>query len=118
MNQIDIGTVLNKFNDTYDQASMTVKHFGIRFINDRGEKRTILCRKNVKSPKQEKTHAASIASTLSGSIQDKGTEFYNLQRNGVMLVRVESEDHPRSIKTCMIYGFKDFGSDTWLKVFH
>jgi hypothetical protein len=110
VNQIDIGTVLNKFNDTYDPVSLEVREYGIRFINDRGEKRELICRKNVKGPKQQKVNASDI--------DLRGKEFFNLKRNGVMMVKVQSEDHPRTIKTAMIYGFKDFKSQTWLKVFH
>jgi hypothetical protein len=109
MDRIDIGTVLNKFNDTVDEATQEVKYFGIRFINDRGEKRQLICRKNIKSPKQRKTIPVP---------EERGKEMYNLKRNGVMLVKAETEDHPRTIKTSMIYGFKDFQSDTWLNVFH
>jgi hypothetical protein len=120
MDQIDIGTVLNKFNDTVDEATQEVKTFGIRFINKQGEKRVLICRKNVKSPKQEKAdNPQSLAQALSGhKIEDKGREMYNLKRNGVMLVKDEHEDHPRTIKTSMIYAFKDFNSDNWLNVFH
>lgn len=107
MERIDIGTVLNKFNDTVDERTNQVKQYGIRFINDRGEQRELTCRKNIKSPRQGKE----------GSV-DRGREMFNLKRNGVMLVRAEHEDHPRTIKTSMIYGFKDFNSQTWLNVFH
>lgn len=107
MYQIDIGTVLNKLNDTVDLVSQHVKDYGIRFINNRGEQREFVFRKNVKSPKQKKVGSDPF-----------GKDMYNLQRNGVMLLRNPGEDHPRSIKTCMIYGFKDFNSSTWLKVFH
>jgi hypothetical protein len=107
MDQIDIGTVLNKLNDTVDVVTQVVKTYGIRFINDRGEKREFIFRKNVKSPKQVKI-----------ATDPAGKEMYNLQRNGVILLKNPGEDHPRSIKTCMIYGFKDFNSSTWLKVFH
>jgi hypothetical protein len=107
MDRIDIGTVLNKFNDTTDIHSGAVKTFGLRYINDRGEKREHICRKNIKSPKQAK----------SGS-EERGKEMYNLKYNGVMLIKAQGEDHPRTIKTCMIYSFKDFQSSTWLNVFH
>lgn len=124
MERIDIGTVLNKFNDTVDEVTQQVKTFGIRFINDRGEKRELVCRKNIKSPKQGKQDPIPlfhlfVGSALPGAnLPDRGKEMYNLKRNGVMLVKAEHEDHPRTIKTAMIYGFKDFNSDTWLNVFH
>lgn len=107
MDRIDIGTVLNKFNDTVDERTQVVNHYGIRFLNAQGEKREIFCRKNIKSPKQE----------IQGS-QDRGREMYNLKRNGVMLVKAQGEDHPRTIKTSMIFQFRDRNSSTWLNVFH
>lgn len=107
MDQIDIGTVLARFNDTVDERTQTVNHFGIRFINNRGEIRELFCRKNVKSPKQRITGR-----------DERGREMYNLQRNGVMLVQAQGESHPRTIKTAMIFNFRDCNSRTWLKVFH
>lgn len=105
--RIDIGTVLNKVNDTYDEQSMEVKTFGIKFLNKDGDQRELTIRKNVKNPLQKQR-----------SRDAKGKEQVHLQRNGVILVQAEGEDHPRMIKTAMIYGFRDFKSATWLNVFH
>ena len=104
---IDIGTVLGRLNDTYDETNQQLKKYGIRFINKEGETRELTVRKNVKNPMQEAIHRAAW-----------GKEQHNLKRNGVMLVQAEGEEHPRTIKTAMIYGFRDFNSTTWLNVFH
>lgn len=104
---IDIGTVLNKLNDTVDEKTQDVKVFGIRFINSKGDTREMIVRKNVKNPQQKQLVRAP-----------RGKEQFHLQRNGVMLVNAEGEDHPRTIKTAMIYGFRDYKESYWLNVFH
>jgi hypothetical protein len=105
--EIGIEEVLNKVNDTVDQHDLTVKTFGLRFITSEGEKREINCRKYTRGSKQE----------LTGRDQ-RGKEYYNLQRNGVMLVIDITNTRTISIKPSMIYGFKDYESDSWLTVFH
>ena len=107
MDQIDIGTVLLRLNDTVDHVTQEVKQYGIRFINNRGEKREFIFRKNVKGPRQRTV-----------GHDPRGKALFNLQKNGTILVKNDGEDHPRAIKTCMIYGFKDHNTLTWLKVFH
>lgn len=108
MSEIDIGTVLQKFDDTVDEAQLTVKQYGIRFITADGRLRTMRARKNVKSPKQK----------LSKPLQPKGKVMFNLQRNGTMLVHDLDIDDPRTVKVASICAFKDFQSSTWLNVRH
>jgi hypothetical protein len=107
MAQIGIDTVLAKLNDTVDINNSDVKVFGIRFINSEGETREINCRKYTKSPKQN----------MDGK-DVRGKDFYNLQRNGVIMLCDVDAGHPRAVKTAMLYGFCDFQSTTWLNIFH
>lgn len=104
---IDIGTVLNKLNDTVDEGTQAVKNYGLRFLKQNGETREVRCRKNVKSPRQG----------MKGK-DPRGKELYNLKRNGLMLIQDIDIDEPRSIKVSMIYGFRDYQSSKWLNVFH
>lgn len=107
MVQIGIEAVLDKLNDTVDINNSTVKTFGLRFINAEGETREIVCRK----------HTKDATKKVSGK-DERGKDYYNLQRNGVMLLQDMDANHPRSIKTAMIYGFRDYQSDVWYNVFH
>jgi hypothetical protein len=109
MNTIDIGTVLNKFDDTYDERDSAVKEYGIRFITEDGRLRTMRCRKGVKAPRQQLTE---------GGNQERGKFRYNLKRNGTILVHDLDINESRSPKVAMICQFKDFNSNTWLKVYH
>lgn len=104
---IDIGTLLRKLNDTVDEKTQDTKVFGVRFLNANGDTRELIVRKNVKNPKQEPLQRAP-----------RGKEQFHLQRNGVILVNAEGENHPRTIKTAMIYGFRDYKESYWLNVFH
>lgn len=108
MDVIDIGTVLAKFDDTIDEASHEVKEYGIRFITSDGRYRTMRARKNVKIPTLK----------LDGTPEARGKLMYNLQRNGVMLLQDLDLSEPRSVKVVMICGFKDYKSETWLRVKH
>jgi hypothetical protein len=109
MQSVDIGTVLNKFDDTYDEQSQQVKVYGIRFVTEDGRIRTMRCRKGVRSPKQQLT---------SGGNQPRGKFRFNLKYHGAILLHDMDIDQARSPKVAMIFAFKDFGSDTWLNVFH
>lgn len=104
---IDIGTVLNKINDTIDEATQDVKVFGLRFITVKGETREWIVRKNVKAPHQQPK-----------SRDPKGKEQFHLQRHGVMMVNIDGTDKIRTIKPAMIYGFRDYKESYWLNVFH
>lgn len=108
MEVIDIGTVLSKFDDTIDELTHEVKDYGIRFITSDGRIRTMRARKNVKSPRLK----------TDGTYEERGKLMYNLKRNGVLLLSDLDIDEPRSVKVAMIYGFKDFKNDTWLRVKH
>lgn len=108
MLRIDIGTVLNKFDDTYDESTNQVKTFGIKFVKSDGQVREMICRKSVKSPKQGK----------SGDLQERGKAKYNLKYHGAMMLFDEEIQSYRSVKVAHIFAFKDFRSDQWLDVFH
>jgi hypothetical protein len=84
-----------------------VKFYGLRYLAEGGELKEYNCRKNIKSPKQP----------VSGK-DPRGKGLFNLQRHGVILVKDEREDHPRTLKVSLIYGFRDHGSETWHNVFH
>ena len=107
---IDIGTVLNKLNDTVDQQTQDVKVFGLRFLvklkPGQGVTREMIVRKNVKAPKQKH------------SVQERGKGTYSLQKNGILRAYSEERGHPIDIKTAMIYGFRDYKESYWLNVFH
>jgi hypothetical protein len=108
MNVIDIGTVLNRFDDTYDEQNNLVKSFCIKFITEDGRVRSMHCRKGVKAPKQQ----------LKNGNQDRGKFRFNLKRNGSILLHDIDINESRSPKVAMIFMFKDFNSTEWLKVFH
>lgn len=109
MDAIDIGTVLNKFNDTYDEQSNQVKNYGIRFITSDGRYRTMdKSRKNIKSPKQK----------LATALQKRAKGLFNLQAHGTILLHDLSIAAARTVKVAAICEFKDFGSSTWLRVRH
>jgi hypothetical protein len=105
--KIDIATVLKKLNDTYDEQTLVEKYFGIAFIDRNGKKNVRECRKNVKSPKLRPER-----------VDSRGRAEINLKRNGIIMLRDVSADHPITPKVCMIYGFRDHDSTTWLRVYH
>lgn len=105
--QIDIGTVLKKFDDTVDELDQSVKEYGIRFITSDGRLRTMRARKNVKEPKR-----------LRQQLSPRGGVRWNLKRAGTMLVQDLDINEPRAVKVAMICGFRDFNSNQWLNVFH
>lgn len=105
---IDIGTVLKRFDDTVDERTLQVKEYGIRFITADGRLRTLIGRKNVKSPKAQ----------LRSDLNTRGGVTWNLKRNGTMLVEDSAIKQPRAVKVAMITHFKDFESNVWHKVFH
>ena len=107
MNAIDIATVLSKLDDTFDENTHEVKSYGLRFITRKGEKHEVICRKNVKSPKQTQQGA-----------DERGKVMFNLQRTGVVMVQDMNNGHPITPKVAMIYGFRDHRSNNWVNVFH
>jgi hypothetical protein len=109
MSVIDIGTVLNKLDDTVDEQLNTVKQYGLQFITADGRLRTMLCRKNVKSPKQQ----------LAKPLQKRGRVLWNLQRHGTMFVQDLDLNQARAVKVATICGFTSSPeSNTYLRVFH
>jgi hypothetical protein len=109
MNVIDIGSVLNKFDDTYDEKKNEVKSYGIQFITDEGRVRTMHCRKGVKAPKQQLTE---------GGNQERGKFRFNLKRNGTIMLHDIDINKTRTPKVAAIFAFRDHKSTNWLKVFH
>jgi len=108
MGVMDIGTVLNKFDDTVDELNATVKEYGIRFITTAGCIRTMRARKNVKSPNQR----------LGKPLEERGKKMFNLKRNGLMLLHDLEINQPRTIKVATIFSFRDFNQTTWTNVRH
>jgi len=106
--QIDIGSVLTKFDDTYDDVSMNVKEYGIRFITSDGRVRTMRCRKNVTTPKVK----------LRKPLSSTGRTMFHLKRNGTMLVHDLDIDQPRTVKVFSISHFRDFNETEWATVRH
>jgi hypothetical protein len=109
MNTIDIGTVLQRFDDTYDEKSNAVKEYGLRFLTSDGRHREMRCRKGVKAPQQQ---------IVEGGNQPRGKFRFNLKYHGSMLLHDMDINETRSVKVSMIFGFKDFKTNTWLNVFH
>jgi len=106
---IDIGTVLLKFDETYNEATLQVKNFGIKFITSDGRLRTMQARKNVKSPRQIRTTPAT---------RSRGKGMFNLQRHGTMLLHDLNIGEPRTVKVSQICAFRDFNSPEWHNVRH
>lgn len=106
---IDIGTVLNKFDDTADEFDFAVKDYGIRFITADGRVRTMRARKGVQEPKRQLTEKGNAP---------RGKFRYNLQRTGTMLVHDLKADEPRTIKPSMFFSFADFKSTEFIKIRH
>ncbi len=109
MTVIDIGSVLNLFDDTVDEHTNDVKEYGIRFITSDGRVRTMRARKNVKSPQQQ---------LVNGKTQPRGKFRFNLKRNGVMLLQDLDLAQPRSVKVAAIFAFRNFNETTWSRVYH
>ncbi len=104
---IDIGTVLNKIDNTVDDESMEVRRFGIRYLTEKGMGEMLDCRKNVKDPfKNQK-----------GKTPEKGKFKYSLKQKGTILLTSEDKAY-RSVLVSAIYEFKDFKSPRWIRVRH
>lgn len=104
---IDIGTLLNKIDNTVDDESMEVRRFGIRYLTEKGTGEMLDCRKNVKDPfKNQK-----------GKTPEKGKFKYNLKQKGTILLTSEEKAY-RSVLVSAIYEFKDFKSSRWIRVRH
>jgi hypothetical protein len=108
MGVIDIGSVLNKFDDTVDEFNQAVKEYQIRFITGDGRLRTMRCRKNVRNPHQQ----------LRAPLARKSKTMFNLQRHGTLLVNDLDLDRPRTVKVATICQFKDFQQTDWNRVRH
>jgi hypothetical protein len=108
---IDIGSVLLKFDDTYNEETMQVKNYGIKFVTSEGRIRTMQCRKNVRSPRQPRS--PNLIATRS---RRKG--MFNLQRHGTMLVHDMNIGEPRTVKVSQIFAFRDFNATDWHNVRH
>lgn len=107
MKSIGISEVLNRFSDTVDIETSQVKHYGVQLYNAKGECRQLLVRKYTRG---------ALQATIGADARAKYT--HNLQQNGnVMLLDVDGE-RVIEVKATSIYGFRDFGSNDWQKVFH
>lgn len=109
MGVIDIGSVLNHFDDMVDELNQEVKEYGLRFITSDGRLRTMRCRKNVRSPKMQ----------LRAPLQAKGKAMFNLKKHGTMLLSdLDTEDGLRTVKVATICHFKNHQSTEWNRVRH
>jgi len=107
--RIDIGTVLNKFDDLVDEAQNKTRTYGIRFFTADGRIREISnARKNVKIPGRSRT----------GSNNLRSRSMFNLKFNGVMLLFDEDSQNYRSVKVAQMFQFRDPKSKIWLDIFH
>lgn len=107
--KIDIGTILNKFDDTYDERSNEVKTYGIKYLKRKDGNGNVLgsmvsCRKNVKNPKAR----------LKGGNNERGKFRFNLKESGTILLHDESTGNTRSVKVSCIYAFRDHNGQRWL----
>jgi hypothetical protein len=107
MESIGISEVLNKISDTVDVITTDIKHYGVRYLTEEGENRELNVRKYTRGLKQ----------SVSG-VDKRGKGYYNIQKNGVVLVQDLTNGRTISLKAAMIYGFRDFESNFWNKVFH
>lgn len=106
MVEIDIGSVLKKFDDTYDEQSREVKDYGIKFLDRHGNTPEVMVRKNVVSPQHK------------GSSVKRGKTETRLKETGTIMLYDIQAEHPITPKTCMIFAFRDFQSSKWLNVLH
>jgi len=106
MSVIDIGTVLAKFDDTFNEIDFSVNRYRLRFITSDGRLRTITARKNVKSPQQG----------LASPLQPRGKINYNLKRAGHMLLHDLQADAPRTVKPATFCHFEILGN--WIPIRH
>lgn len=105
--EIDIGTVLNHFDNTVDEQTLEVRKYGLQFLTADGRVRTINARKQVKYPELPRE---------GGSKSPKAQ--FNLKRNGAILVADLDLGQPRTIKVASIAFFRKHDSSTWLTVRH
>lgn len=105
--QIDIGSVLHRFDDIVGE-DLQVKNHAVRFITADGRLRTLSGRKHVKSPRRQ----------LRAPLQPKGRVLYNLKYHGTLLLHEEATAQPRAVKVATITHFKEHNTNTWLTVFH
>lgn len=103
---IGIDKVLQHFDDTYDEASFTVKEYGLRFITEDGRVRTMRAKKKLKAPKQGLIKPTS----------DRGKFKFHMQRMGNMLVEDLDLKSPRTVKPAMFSHFKT--SNGWEAIYH
>ena len=101
MGVIDIGTVLARFDDTYNEATNGVNEYRINFITADGRLRSMRCRKYVRSPQR----------SLRSPLEARGKQTFNLKKNATMLMHDLNIDEPRYVKIPMIFGFKQTDSE-------
>jgi len=104
---IGISEVLDRINDTVDIHSVDVKHYRVKFYTAEGEKRELMVRKYTRGSLQ-----------LTNGQQKRGKASHNLQKNGLVMLQDLTNGRTINIRPTSIYGFSDYQSDQWLKVYH
>lgn len=105
--QVGIEAVLDKLNHTVDVESSVVRDYGLKVLTAEGPSMLYSIRKYTKGLKQQTTGQ-----------EKRGKDYYNLQRNGIIMVEDIAAGHPKSITAAMIFAFRDHESNEWQKVFH
>ncbi|MCZ8353956.1 MAG: hypothetical protein O9340_04425 [Cyclobacteriaceae bacterium] len=103
---IGIDKVLQLFDDTYNEQTLKVNEYQIRFITEDGRVRTMRCKKRLKAPKQG----------LRKPLEARGKIKYHLQRNGNLLVEDLETNEPRTIKPAMLFEIKT--EKGWEAIYH
>lgn len=99
---IEISTVLDRFNHTYDEQQMVQRRYSIRMLTAKGTSELLNCRKKVIDRKRE--HVAA-------------DYRHNLKQHGNIML-LNEHGQPRTIKVATIYEFKDHQAKLWQRVRH
>ena len=104
--RIDIATVLQFFDRTYDEDDSKKRTYGIRFVTRDGRIKEIFnASKNTKRPGQK-------------SPDPKGKGQYNLKLHGIVRLFDENTEEFRNAKPPHMIEFRPHNSENWLKIFH
>lgn len=103
MDRIGIDQVLNELDINH-------RSVGIRYVKEDGAIGAMYnCHKPVSKAKAKPTP---------GKKDPRGKFQYNLKYHGVVLLENDDSGDFRSIKKAQMIGFRPFGSDKWLQIWH